>query len=72
MFYFRYFNDESVLERVPRVFLLLSGCYIAMQVIGAALLFSPPEDEFYTENNDPQERQALVSDNLVNGSVIAS
>ena len=38
-------EQEGVLERVPRVFLLLGGCYLSLQIIGSLLLFSPPVSE---------------------------
>ena len=38
-------EQEGVLERVPKVFLLLGGCYLSLQIIGSLLLFSPPVSE---------------------------
>ncbi|XP_025078696.1 LOW QUALITY PROTEIN: uncharacterized protein LOC112554856 [Pomacea canaliculata] len=40
----KYFSQEDVLERVPTIFLLLGGCYAAMQLLGVLLLSNPPPD----------------------------
>ena len=36
-----YFTDESLLDKVPEVFLLLAGVYFAMQLAGCALIRNP-------------------------------
>lgn len=38
-----YFHDEKVLSRVPSLFVLLGGLYLAMQLIGCCLIFTPPK-----------------------------
>ncbi|XP_052783111.1 uncharacterized protein LOC128219342 [Mya arenaria] len=41
-----YFTDQALLDRVPRVFFLLAGIYIALQVIGVFLTSPvPPEND---------------------------
>eukprot|EP00036_Acanthoecidae_sp_10tr_P015247 CAMPEP_0206290826 /NCGR_PEP_ID=MMETSP0106_2-20121207/2815_1 /ASSEMBLY_ACC=CAM_ASM_000206 /TAXON_ID=81532 /ORGANISM="Acanthoeca-like sp., Strain 10tr" /LENGTH=423 /DNA_ID=CAMNT_0053721389 /DNA_START=143 /DNA_END=1410 /DNA_ORIENTATION=- len=37
-----YFIDDKLLDRVPTVFLLLAAIYVAMQVVGCALISNPP------------------------------
>ncbi|XP_062609010.1 oxalate:formate antiporter-like [Saccostrea cucullata] len=39
----KYFTQDNILDRVPHSFLLLGGCYAAMQFIGSMLLQEPPE-----------------------------
>ncbi|KAK7485496.1 hypothetical protein BaRGS_00023306 [Batillaria attramentaria] len=41
----KYFNQDDILDRVPKVFLLCGGCYAAMQLIGCLLLYNPPSYE---------------------------
>ncbi|KAH9515447.1 hypothetical protein Btru_014469 [Bulinus truncatus] len=41
----KYFDQASVLDQVPYVFLLLGGCYMGMQLIGSLLLCNPPPVE---------------------------
>ncbi|KAI2796203.1 hypothetical protein RDWZM_007405 [Blomia tropicalis] len=38
-----YFYNESILSRVPSLFVLLFGLYITMQLIGCCLIFTPPK-----------------------------
>ncbi|XP_048747339.2 uncharacterized protein LOC125659643 isoform X2 [Ostrea edulis] len=40
----KYFTQDVILDRVPSSFLLLGGCYAAMQFIGSMLLQDPPHD----------------------------
>lgn len=37
-----YFSSESILSRVPLLFVLLSGIYLTIQLIGCCLIFTPP------------------------------
>lgn len=37
-----YFSNESILSRVPSLFVLLFGLYLAIQLIGCCLIFTPP------------------------------
>lgn len=39
----KYFKQDDILDRVPSGFLMLGGCYAAMQFIGAMLLQDPPQ-----------------------------
>lgn len=36
-----YFTEDPLLDRVPSVFLVLAGCYVAMQLLGCALIRNP-------------------------------
>ncbi|KAF7489345.1 putative MFS-type transporter YhjX [Sarcoptes scabiei] len=38
-----YFYDETILERVPKLFILLFAIYITIQLIGCCLIFTPPK-----------------------------
>ena len=38
----RYFTDPGLLDRVPTCFLILGACYLGMQLIGIAMLTTPP------------------------------
>ena len=38
-----YFSNESVLSRVPSLFVLLFGIYLTIQLIGCCLIFTPPK-----------------------------
>ena len=40
---YRYFGDADILDRIPKVFLLLGGIYAGMQIIGCLLITDPPE-----------------------------
>ncbi|XP_076323954.1 apicoplast pyruvate carrier 1-like isoform X2 [Tachypleus tridentatus] len=39
-----YFEDAEILDRVPKMFLLLGGVYAAIELIGCIILFSPPTE----------------------------
>lgn len=39
-----YFKDPEILDRVPKVLLLLGGVYAAMELIGCIILFSAPTE----------------------------
>ena len=38
-----YFSDDAILDRVPKVFLILGTIYIMLQVVGSLLIVDPPE-----------------------------
>ncbi|XP_053404678.1 uncharacterized protein LOC123553875 isoform X2 [Mercenaria mercenaria] len=40
----KYFTDKDVLDRIPKVFLLLAGIYVCLQCIGILLLTTRPTD----------------------------
>lgn len=46
-FIFRFFTQDDLLARVPLIFFVLSGTYVAMQIIGCILLMDPPEKAVY-------------------------
>ncbi|KAK7485651.1 hypothetical protein BaRGS_00023100, partial [Batillaria attramentaria] len=48
-----YFTQDEVLERVPRLFLLLGGTYAVMQLIGVLLMVNPPHG--YIQPGSTQE-----------------
>lgn len=55
-FFCRYFTENAVLKKVPSCFLLLGGCYAALQLIGCLMLADPPHQvricpHFYIDNN---------------------
>ena len=56
----KYFSQEDVLNRVPSVFLILSGCYATMQILASIFLVNPPPDEFLSSDNS--------NTNLLNGN----
>ena len=56
----QYFTTPELLDRVPRIFLILGGTYAFMQLIGSLLLTDPPE------NYDAQlKRLSTVTENIV-------
>lgn len=40
----KFFMDEDLLHRVPKLFLILGGTYAAMQLLGSLLVTDPPQD----------------------------
>ncbi|KAK3095100.1 hypothetical protein FSP39_010342 [Pinctada imbricata] len=61
----KYFSQDAILDKVPSGFLLLGGCYAAMQFIGSMLLVNPPEkgkSSFQTssENTSKEDTGPLV------------
>ncbi|TGZ71330.1 hypothetical protein CRM22_002709 [Opisthorchis felineus] len=48
----RQFTDNEVLDRVPKVFLLLGGVLLGLQIIGFCLLRQTPTSEGPTEKSD--------------------
>ncbi|KAK7475269.1 hypothetical protein BaRGS_00033500, partial [Batillaria attramentaria] len=38
----KYFSQDEILDRVPKLFLLLGGCYAGMQFLGCLALRNPP------------------------------
>ncbi|XP_021364600.1 uncharacterized protein LOC110457592 [Mizuhopecten yessoensis] len=60
-FFYRYFDQDSVLDRVPRMFLVLGGCYAAIQLVGVILLKDPPESISEQVNRNDEETQLLSS-----------
>ncbi|XP_021344893.1 uncharacterized protein LOC110444864, partial [Mizuhopecten yessoensis] len=57
----KYFDQDSVLDRVPRMFLVLGGCYAAIQLVGVILLKDPPESISEQVNRNDEETQLLTS-----------
>ncbi len=43
----RYFSDRDLLNRVPKIFLIMSGICLCFQIIGCLLMF---------ERNEPSKR----------------
>ena len=57
----KYFEDPTVLNKVPHLFLLLGGIFAALQIIG--LLFiqeAQVQDDTTTEESTPQESTPLL------------
>ncbi|GAB6028337.1 hypothetical protein CHUAL_002510 [Chamberlinius hualienensis] len=54
-----YFYEESLLVRVPNIFLLLGGIYGAMQIVGCILASSPPVEN-KTENSTSETRESFL------------
>lgn len=52
-----YFDDASLLDKVPFCFLLLGGTYAALQLIGVLLLQNPPG--WNTEENVTAEDEVI-------------
>lgn len=53
---------RGVLQRVPTTFLILGGCYVALQLLGCVFLFSPPQD-----TEEPPQRQVVQPPLLASG-----
>ena len=43
--FFRYFEDKSVLDQVPYMFLLLGGIFASLQIIGLLMIRLPESEE---------------------------
>lgn len=41
----KYFDNEDLLERVPGCFIMLGCTFLALQIIGTAMILPPPPDE---------------------------
>ncbi|KAH9498550.1 hypothetical protein Btru_007039 [Bulinus truncatus] len=54
----KYFDQASVLDQVPYVFLLLGGCYMGMQLIGSLLLCNPPSSEKLLDSDNKNDGKA--------------
>ncbi|XP_060077328.1 uncharacterized protein LOC132556890 [Ylistrum balloti] len=57
----KYFDQDSILDKVPSMFLVLGGCYAAMQVIGVICLKDPPADMSEQINRNEEETQLVAS-----------
>ncbi|KAK6195536.1 hypothetical protein SNE40_000945 [Patella caerulea] len=57
----KFFHQSDVLDKVPDCFLLLGGCYVAMQLLGCLLLSNPPQSESLQNVNSPVERRPILS-----------
>lgn len=57
----RLFTDPDLLDRVPKVFLMLGGILLGLQIIGLFLLRPKPE----TKDNAPDEGKAAEKDSKV-------
>ncbi|XP_069119495.1 oxalate:formate antiporter-like isoform X2 [Argopecten irradians] len=57
----KYFDQNSILDRVPSMFLVLGGCYAAMQLIGVILLKEAPKELTEQINRDMEETQLISS-----------
>ncbi|XP_033733057.1 oxalate:formate antiporter-like isoform X2 [Pecten maximus] len=57
----KYFDQDSILDRVPSMFLILGGCYAAMQLIGVILLKDPPEGLNEQINRNDEETRLISS-----------
>lgn len=55
-----YFTQDSVLTKVPGLFLFIGSIYAAMQFVGCCLLFKPPQDHLSGKSQD--ERPILETE----------
>ena len=39
----KYFEDPRILENIPKLFLLLGGIFVGLQLVGLLLIFEAPE-----------------------------
>ncbi|GAB6028338.1 hypothetical protein CHUAL_002511 [Chamberlinius hualienensis] len=60
-----YFYDESLLKRVPNVFLILGGVYAGMQIIGCILANSPPPPTPISEQTQAESTPVLAKMTVV-------
>ncbi|OWF45029.1 MFS-type transporter YhjX [Mizuhopecten yessoensis] len=68
-FFYRYFDQDSVLDRVPRMFLVLGGCYAAIQLVGVILLKDPPESVSRVLSTSQSQGSANIFQNNLIGFV---
>ncbi|XP_022338088.2 apicoplast pyruvate carrier 1-like isoform X1 [Crassostrea virginica] len=59
----KYFQQDDILDRVPFCFLLLGGCYAAMQFVGVMLLRDPPE-ECHSLINSKESLNSAIDDEI--------
>lgn len=61
-----YFTQQSILDKVPQLFVFIGSIYAAMQFIGCCLLFKPPDINYRLVNNDKSsdERPILVDNEM--------
>jgi hypothetical protein len=45
LYIYRYFTNKEVLDRIPKVFVLLAGIYVIAQFLGIILIFTHPSDK---------------------------
>ena len=69
----KYFTDKELLNRVPRVFLILALCYTGMQLIGSIFIVNPPppdetgytaipdSDLNYVRNRDRRDSESSIN-----------
>lgn len=57
-----YFTQESILDRVPHLFVFIGSIYASMQFIGCCLLFKPPNP--HGGGKLPDERPILVENEI--------
>ncbi|KAL5004644.1 hypothetical protein ScPMuIL_018100 [Solemya velum] len=64
----KYFTQDSVLDKVPTVFLVMGGCYASMQLLGVILLDEPPDQyserqsSVQSEDATEKEKDPLLSE----------
>ena len=46
----KYFSQSVLLKRVPNIFLILSACYVSMQIIGCVFIVNPPPNHSTSSN----------------------
>ncbi|XP_071165053.1 apicoplast pyruvate carrier 1-like isoform X1 [Mytilus edulis] len=57
----KYFTENAVLKKVPSCFLLLGGCYAALQLIGCLMLADPPHQyQQLQQNMGAEEDEGVV------------
>lgn len=65
-----YFTQESILTKVPGLFLFIGSIYAAMQFVGCCLLFKPPSSSGYSSpGKSPDERPILETEMSVSRAV---
>ncbi len=62
----KYFVDSDLLQRVPKLFLILGGVFASMQLVGSLLLVYPPDrhtnsDQSYVSTKNKEENDNSIA-----------
>lgn len=58
-----YFTQQSILEKVPQLFIFIGSIYAAMQFVGCCLLFKPPDVNYRLVSNEKSDERPILVDN---------
>lgn len=59
-----YFTQESILEKVPNLFVFIGSIYAAMQFVGCCLLFKPPDAGLTYRGKSPDQEPIFAEQEM--------